>query len=158
MTPLARVHLWRGLARVGLACKKPELERREHEGPADADNATVTSVTVVTESGGADASSPPPPPPRSDADAGTSERMRLPAFGAIVEDAGNGRGAAVTRVTPGSQAASVLRRGDVITAVDVAPVQGAEDLGRYLDKTRRGLVVLTVERSGTSSYVVVTLD
>ena len=160
MTPLARLHLHLVpalvLALVVLACKKPELDRREREPVAEAGTAVVTGATVSTERGGADAAATV-----TSADAAAAaapESVRLRAFGAIVEDASDDRGAAVARVTPGSQAASVVRPGDVITAVDVVPIRSADDLGRYLDKARRGVVVLTVDRAGTSSYVVVTLD
>lgn len=67
-------------------------------------------------------------------------------------------GARVTRLLPGSQAANVLRPGDAVTAADLVRTRNATELGRYLEKAKGNVVLLTVEREGTPRYVVLTLE
>ena len=123
-----------------VACGKRSSDREAP--PADAGPPRLTSAAV---------------PAGADAAADASDLVRVAPFGAVVDDAGEDAGARVTRVVPGSQASSVLRPGDVITAVDLVRVRTADELGRYLDTKKGGIVLLTVQRQGTSTYVIVTL-
>ena len=127
-----------------VACRRHSSEREAP--PAEAGAPTLRSAAVPA--GGADAG--------TEAAADASDVVRVTPFGAVVADAGDDRGATGTRVAPGSQAASVLRPGDVITAVDLVRVRSADELGRYLDTKKGGVVLLTIERQGTSAYVIVT--
>ena len=124
-----------------VACGKRSSDREAP--PADAGPPTLTSAAV--------------PAAGADAAADASDVVRVAPFGAVVDDAGDDAGARVTRVLPGSQAASVLRPGDVISAIDLVRVRNADELGRYLDTKKGGVVLLTVQRQGTSTYVIVTL-
>lgn len=71
----------------------------------------------------------------------------------------SGEGALVAGLLPGSPAAGVLREGDVITAVDGAPVELASDLVTALASRSAGdEVLLTVSRDGTDHEFRVRLD
>jgi PDZ domain-containing protein len=65
-------------------------------------------------------------------------------------------GAVVFGTFPGSPAASTLQVGDVITAIDGAPVTSAVGLTRILDRYHSGqTVTLSVHRSGSGPLVAV---
>ena len=149
MPRLTRLAVRIALALVLVACGKSGTERRER-GEAGAPT-KITSGTVPSEPADAGVAPPPEnaPPP--------NEPVRMARFGAVVEDAGNDRGASVTRLTPGSQAASILRPGDIVTAVDLVRVRSASDLEHYLQTAKRGVVMLTVEREGTSRFVILNI-
>ena len=153
MAALVRLPFSLVVALIALAgCNKRAPERQA--APPDAGPPTLTGATVPPS--GADASVDAAV--RADTDAAAARRddvVRVSPFGATIEDAGDDRGATGTRVAPGSQAASILRPGDVVTAVDLVRVKTANELAFYLERAK-GIVTLTVERDGTSRYVVLT--
>lgn len=66
----------------------------------------------------------------------------------------SGSGAIVAGVVPGAPAADVLREGNIIEAVDGAPVALAVDVGRTIRSRPAGTVfTLTVERAGRTRTV-----
>lgn len=81
-------------------------------------------------------------------------------LGVGVRDAtGNDEGAVITKLTPGSPAtAADLRRGDLITAVDGAPIKRGVDVVKAIGPHAAGdVVTVSVVRGGRSMEVEVTL-
>jgi S1-C subfamily serine protease len=79
---------------------------------------------------------------------------------AIQDIPGATRGAAVVKVEPRSPADRAgLQRGDVITAVDGAPVRGATELRNRIGLTRAGSqITLTVDRDGARHSIEVIVE
>lgn len=151
MAPLRSVPVGIVAAMMVMACRaRPGRDVRTDAGPPTLTGATVESGEV--DAAAVDATTPERAPPAA------TGALRVPRFGGLVEDIGDDRGARVSRLLPGSQAASVLRPGDAVTAVDLVRVRNADELGRYLEKAKSNVVLLTVEREGTPRYIILTLE
>jgi serine protease Do len=68
------------------------------------------------------------------------------------------RGVVVTRIAPGSPAARVLERGDIVVEVNRDPVRDTKEFERRLDELDEGDdLLLLVHREGSWQYVVIRL-
>lgn len=63
----------------------------------------------------------------------------------------------VGATSPDTPAATLLRKGDKIVAIDQTPVRYFEDIGAYIAETKRDTIALDIERNGTRMHLRVPL-
>ncbi|MBI3484802.1 MAG: PDZ domain-containing protein, partial [Acidobacteria bacterium] len=98
--------------------------------------------------------------PKGDRESGTVEGIQMddltPEVAQQLGLPSDTRGVVITDVAPDSTAAEAgLRRGDVIQEINRKPVKNLEDYGRIVRTIGTGEVLLLINRSGTTSFVVV---
>ncbi|HRI62717.1 MAG TPA: Do family serine endopeptidase [Polyangium sp.] len=90
------------------------------------------------------------------ADSSNSPTLDNRGIGAELADAPDGNGAIVRRVRPGSTASEALKPGDVIVEVGQVRVKNASDAAEQIERaTKKGSVLLRVERDGKGRYVAI---
>ncbi|HUU00416.1 MAG TPA: DegQ family serine endoprotease [Myxococcota bacterium] len=68
----------------------------------------------------------------------------------------NLRGLVVTAVDPNSEAAGLIRRGDIVIEVNRLRVRSINDFKRALSRGKKGKVLIKIQRGGTRVYLVIT--